>query len=129
MKVCIDTNAYSALLGGNEAVKQLLEHADVVIVPAAMVAECYDGFRYGTRFDKNVMLLDAFLSRPGVRFLPADENIAMCWGTISAQLRRKGRKIPANDIWIAATAFETGSCVLSYDHHFDEIDGIVRIAP
>ena len=36
---------------------------------------------------------------------------------------------PQKDIWIAATAFETSSRILSYDNHFDRIDGLGRFAP
>ena len=89
MKVCLDSSAYIAMRRGNRDVTAFLADCEVVIVPAAVVAELTEGF--------------------------ISDN--------------KGRPIPQNDIWIAATAFETGSRVLSYDHHFDEIDGLGRLAP
>ncbi|MBU0956268.1 MAG: PIN domain-containing protein [Spirochaetes bacterium] len=33
--------------------------------------------------------------------------------------------MPINDVWIAATAMEHGSILLSSDTHFNTIDGLV----
>jgi len=44
-------------------------------------------------------------------------------------LRRKARPIPANDIWIAASVMEHGLVVLSFDRHFEEIDGLAVRLP
>ena len=129
MKLCLDTNAYSRFISGNEPLQTLLENADEIIIPAAVVAESYDGFAHGSKFQRNVLFFEAFLSRPCVRVQPADKQIAIRWGLITTSLRRKGRPIPANDVWIAATAFETGSILLSYDRHFDAIEGLLRLAP
>jgi len=38
-----------------------------------------------------------------------------------------GRRIPANDIWIAALAREHGLAILSRDAHFDLVQSVVRI--
>ena len=129
MKLCLDTNAYSRFIAGNNTLQTLLENADEIIVPAAVVAESYDGFANGSKFQRNVMFFETFLSRPCVRVQPADKQIAVRWGLISASLRRKGHPIPVNDVWIAATAFETASILLSYDRHFDAIEGLLRLAP
>lgn len=40
-------------------------------------------------------------------------------------LRRKGKPIPANDMWIAASAREHGLMVLTRDAHFRDIDGLL----
>lgn len=129
MIICLDTNAYGKFVSGNPAVCALLENAEEVVVPSAVVAESYDGFANGSKFQRNVAAFEAFLAQPGIRVLPADKRIAIRWGLMRTALRRKGRPIPVNDIWIAATAFETGATLLSYDHHFDAIEGLPRIAP
>ena len=46
------------------------------------------------------------------------------YGVISAALRAKGRPIPANDVWIAAHAMETGADLVSADAHFEHVDGL-----
>lgn len=72
------------------------------------------------------ILLDTnayFLEDPNVRLLPVTWDTADFFGRISAELRRKGRPIPTNDIWIAAHAQETGADLISSDPHFDHIEG------
>lgn len=129
MKVCIDSNAYIDLLRGKKAVIDFLAQCDEIVVPAAVVAELAHGFQKARNPRAQTLALERFLSRPGIVFQAADQAIAMRWGFLTNLLRRKGRPIPVNDIWIAATAFETGTTLLSYDHHFDAIESLPRIAP
>ena len=39
-------------------------------------------------------------------------------------LRSKGRPIPENDLWIAASALRHSLDLVTRDHHFEEIDGL-----
>lgn len=56
--------------------------------------------------------------------VPVSYATAELFGRISAELRKKGSLIPSNDIWIAAHAIETGSSLLSYDPHFERVEGL-----
>jgi len=51
------------------------------------------------------------------------------FGRIAASLRRKGRPLPTNDIWIAAHAMESGADLLSFDRHFEHVEGLAWIHP
>ena len=42
-------------------------------------------------------------------------------------LRKKGRPIPTNDLWIAASCLEHGSLLFSLDVHFEQVDGLRQI--
>ena len=44
-------------------------------------------------------------------------------------LRQQGTPIPTNDLWIVATALETGARLVSYDVHFQHVPGLIVIAP
>ena len=129
MRICLDTNAYSALGSGNVEITQLLEMAEEIIVPSTVVGELMFGFLKGSRFNQNEADLKRFLAQEGVRFQPVTLNISERYGYVKAALAQKGRLIPENDIWIAATALETGTRIISYDTHFDNVGGLVRIAP
>ena len=37
---------------------------------------------------------------------------------------KKGRKIPLNDVWIAACCMEIGGVLLTRDRHFEHVDQI-----
>ena len=52
------------------------------------------------------------------------------YARIAAQLRKQGTPIPANDIWIAAQTVEVGAELITMDHHFDKVQGLVyRLFP
>jgi predicted nucleic acid-binding protein len=54
-----------------------------------------------------------------------DEKTAEYYAHTYLSLRRKGKPIPTNDLWIAATALQHGLAVFTYDKHFFDIDGII----
>ena len=129
MKVVLETNGYSVLARGSRAIATLLESVDGIIVPAVVVGELMYGFLKGTRCAENEAALNQFLEQSGVSFQPVARGIAERYGYVKSALKTRGTPIPENDIWIAATALETGSRLLSYDGHFDKVGGLVRIAP
>ena len=129
MKVCIDSCVYIEMEHGKKSVADFLASCEEIFVPAATVAELMEGNHGRDNFSAACIALNNFLDMKNVRFVPAGHAIAFRYAEIAKSLRRRGTPIPHNDIWIAATAFETSSCVLSYDKHFDLIDGLGRIAP
>ena len=52
MKLCLDTNAYSALMQGEKRLVALLENADEIYLPVTVLGELYSGFQLGTLFEK-----------------------------------------------------------------------------
>ena len=52
---------------------------------------------------------------------------ADAYALIYRSLRRQGRPIPTNDLWIAASCLEHGAVLFSLDAHFDQVDGLRRI--
>lgn len=48
----------------------------------------------------------------------ADERTALYYATVYQRLRAKGRPIPTNDLWIAATALQHACALFSFDAHF-----------
>lgn len=124
MRVLLDTNAYSALRRGHEVVADYVTRSEEVLVSAVVAGELLFGFWNGSRYEANARELKAFLEDPNVRLLPITWNTADFFGRISAALRKRGRPIPTNDIWIAAHAIEAGADLLSSDSHFENIDGL-----
>jgi len=99
----------------------VLRRSQSVSVPAIVLGELYSGFRGGTRWNENVAQLTRFLGQPSVRLLHITEETALRYAEIDVYLRKKGRPIPRNDVWIAAAAIEHGLQVLTLDEHFREI--------
>ena len=121
----LDTNAYVGLKRGHESVVRLVRESTALAVSIVVIGELLFGFRYGTRFDRNVRELDTFLTDPRVRVLPVTYTTADRFGRIAAVLRRAGKPIPTNDIWIAAHTFESGGELVSFDAHFDAVAGLM----
>ena len=90
-----------------------------------MLGELRAGFRQGTRRERNEELLREFLSSPRMRVVPVDDETSDRYAEIVALLRRQGRPIPTNDIWIAAQTMEHGAELITTDQHFEKIDGLV----
>ena len=121
MNLLLDTSAYSALQRGHQAVLDVMRRSETVAVPAIVLGELYTGFRAGSRSADNNEQLERFLSKPSVRVLNVTQETALRYAELFVYLRKKGRPIPINDVWIAALAIEHGLQLLTLDEHFHEI--------
>lgn len=120
-RICLDTSAYSNFRRGEPRVVEHLDRAQSAIVPSVVLGELWTGFLLGSRTDENVRELDEFLDHAIVESSTVDAEVARIYGEIVADLRNKGRPLPTNDIWIAASAAREGATVLTFDEHFREI--------
>jgi len=121
MNVLLDTSAYSALLRGHQPILDVMRRSETVSVSAIALGELYSGFRAGNRWAENTAQLAQFLAKPSVRVLNVTEETALRYAEVDAYLRKNGRPIPRNDVWIAAVALEHGLQLLTLDDHFREI--------
>lgn len=107
MRLLLDTNAYSALVEARPDVGQRIREADEVVISTVVLGEILFGFHNGSRYEQNRRVLDKFLREPNVRVVTLTLTTAERFGEIFANLRKRGKTIPTNDIWIAAQAMET----------------------
>ena len=124
MRILLDSNAYSSLKRAHEPVVRLVRGSEEVLLPIVVIGEVLYGFRNGSRLERNTGELQEFLENPFVSVPPTTLTTADRYARVAARLRAKGRPIPSNDIWIAAHAMETGADLISYDGHFDHVDGL-----
>lgn len=123
-RVLLDTNAYAAFCSGDQRILDVLAGAEAVYLSIIVVGELHAGFRGGGRRQENERLLKEFLAKPTVSPLPLTLETAEVFGEIKDRLKRAGTPIPANDLWLAAQAVETGSVLVSYDSHFRRVPGL-----
>jgi tRNA(fMet)-specific endonuclease VapC len=124
-RTLVDTSAYSAHLRGHSAVKQSLREADEVYLSAVVLGELRAGFLRGSKARRNEQILREFLSRPRVRVVDVDEGTSERYSVIYHDLRRRGRPVSVNDVWIAATAFQHGLRLLTTDKDFLQIPQVL----
>jgi len=129
MKLCLDTCAYSKLNLQRETLMEYIDEAETVYVPSIVLGELYAGFSLGKFEKENRNALIKFLDLPAIEVVNVDAAIADRYGILFKTLRKQGTPIPTNDIWIAAISLETGSRLVTYDSHFNNIPGLIIIAP
>jgi len=124
VRILLDTNAYSSLMRGSRDLILQVHRSKRVFLSTIVVGELLYGFFHGSRREDNLRRLSEFLQNSRVSVVPVGFATAELFGRISADLRRNGSLIPSNDIWIAAHAMETESSLLSYDPHFERVEGL-----
>jgi tRNA(fMet)-specific endonuclease VapC len=124
-RLLIDTNAYTAFKRDDARIVGLLRRAEKIGMSPVVAAELLAGFCGGDREPENRDQFLAFVSSPRVLMLTIDRDTAEHYAAVYTHLRRKGRPIPTNDMWVAASALQFGMALLSQDSHFAEIDGLL----
>ena len=127
MRICIDTNIYSALKNGNPKITELLENADEIYIPSIVLGELCAGFQMGSKLKDNMENLKEFIEQPGISVINICESIAERYGALIKLLRESGTPIPTNDIWIAAAALENGARMATFDTHFQVVPGLMMV--
>jgi tRNA(fMet)-specific endonuclease VapC len=123
-KIILDTNAYSAFMGGDKKVFDYIVESEIVYMSTIVIGELFAGFYRGERLTQHREELRAFLDKDGVEVIDVSIETAEIFGEIKASLSKEGKMIPLNDIWIAAHSVETGAKLISYDTHFKSICGL-----
>ncbi len=71
--------------------------------------------------------LDAFIAEAGVEVLGIGRREAERYGARVKALRERGRRVPTNDVWIAAAALCADARLLTADSHFADVPGLVAM--
>jgi len=127
MRICIDTNIYSAFKKGDPEINELMEYADVIYIPSIVLGELYAGFQMGSKLKDNIKGLREFTKQPGIHIIDIDESMAERYGALIKILKDNGTPIPTNDIWIAAAALENGARMATFDTHYKSIPGLMMV--
>jgi len=116
--IILDTNAYSQLQKGDFLVKKEILSSSLTLISSISLGELYRGFKIGSKETFNNKALDNFLKGRNIRVIDVSRKTSKIYGEISSLLRKQGTPLPINDIWIAASAIETNSTLVTYDKHF-----------
>lgn len=124
-RILIDTNAYAAFKRGDPDAVAVLRRAPEIGLCPTVLGELLAGFAGGSQAARNRRELAEFVLTPRVRQLSVDAETAEHYAAIFAVLRRKGRPVPTNDLWIAAVAMQHGYALFSLDAHFTEMENLI----
>jgi predicted nucleic acid-binding protein len=62
-----------------------------------------------------------------IAVLPIDDGVDRAWAQMRAYLAASGRRVNANDVWIAATAAAHEIPVITQDADFDALNGVAGL--
>lgn len=118
----LDTMIVAAYFNREVAIRKRLEQA-TVFVSSIVIGELYFGAYNSQQVANNIKQIKAFAAINTI--LRCDEITSDFYGQVKRALRVKGRPIPENDIWIAATALQYGLILATRDAHFNEVEGLL----
>ncbi len=127
MRVAIDSNRYTDFCRGVPAVVEVLEAAIEIYMPLIVLGEQRAGFAFGTQREKNERTLTKFLNNEGVHVLCPDEQTTFFYADLYCYLRKKGRPVPTNDLWIAALVLQYNLVLFDRDSDFDQLPQLARL--
>jgi|JI10StandDraft_1071094.scaffolds.fasta_scaffold1932292_1 tRNA(fMet)-specific endonuclease VapC len=119
----LDTNAASAIIDEDVEMQKWLRQDHEAFVPSIVIGELYFGVYKSSRVQANLARVEEFIA--GNSILHCDTETGNYYGQIKQQLKKKGRPIPENDIWIAAIAVQYGLSLVTRDAHFNVIDNLI----
>jgi len=117
----LDTNIVIAVFRQEEAIRARLDNAapGSLFVPIIVLGELRFGALKSLEVEENLRRIEGFAAESNV--LDCDEEAAWLYGEIKDDLRRKGRPVPENDVWIAATALRHDLALVTRDAHFEHV--------
>ena len=124
-RIIIDTNFYAAFKKNDADAVAILRQAEYIGVNSVILGELLAGFRCGNREHQNRLELDQFFASARVDTITLDDETAEFYAQVFSELRSKGRPIPSNDLWLAASALQHGLALATYDEHFSSISGLL----
>jgi tRNA(fMet)-specific endonuclease VapC len=121
----LDTNALSAAADNAPALVAILARAEELAIPVIVLGE----YRHGIAQSGNRASYESWLSGllNDCMVLDVNEPTTHYYAQITLELKRKGKPIPTNDIWIAALCRQHSLPLLSQDRHFDLVTGNKRV--
>lgn len=125
MALILDTNALSAIADGETSAGEVVAKPDRIAVPVIVLGE----YRLGIAQSRHHATYEAWLQEfiAAVIVLSVDEETAHSYSSVALDLRKKGKPIPTNDLWIAALCRQHSMPLLSRDRHFDAVPGLRRV--
>lgn len=119
----VDTNVIIRFLKGQTELFSLFDEMENLYVSSISVGELMYGAELSQKKDYNSIGYYSFCEQ--MKVLNIDMEIAKTYGKIKSVLKSKGRPIPENDIWIAATALTANLSLVTADSDFENIPDLI----
>jgi len=121
----LDTNALLAAADRHPAALEVVAKAERLAVPVIVLGEYRMGIAQSRRRAEYENWLREWVAT--VTVLDIDNETTYHYAAIGLELRRSGKPIPTNDLWIAALCRQYSVPLISRDRHFDVVKDLERI--
>ncbi len=129
MDFLLDTSTISFTLRGHKAVTERFKSAiETGRVYCSTITEgelLYGALRRGHVSGRELLEGIALLVGDLTDVLAITREVAVIYAEVRTELEALGRMIPANDLWIAATAVSRGMTLVAHDEHFRRVDRLI----
>jgi predicted nucleic acid-binding protein len=100
------------------------ELPDALAVSIITIGELRAGVLAAVDVETRDRRLATFTQALAFEPVPVDEPVADAWARLRLVLRHRGRRMPVNDSWIAATALALHVPIVTQDDAYDELRGL-----
>lgn len=118
----IDTTIIIHIFKGNIVFAQRLQKLKKVFLSSTVIGELYFGAYASANLQKKITEIEEFQKK--CLLLDITSKTGLLFGQIKSQLKIKGKPIPENDVWIAASAIEHNLPLFTTDNHFKDVDNL-----
>ena len=121
----LDTNALSGAADGDPGALEIIAGAERIAVPVIVLGE----YRLGIAQSRHRKEYEEWLQEwvAAVTVLDVDRETTYQYAKIGLELKKIGKPIPSNDLWIAALCGQHSMPLLSRDRHFAVVSGLNRL--
>jgi predicted nucleic acid-binding protein len=100
---------------------------DVAAISIVTKAELRVGIFVADDIRTRDLRLKTLEATAGIAVFPIDDEVGRAWAQMRAYLAASGRRVNANDMWIAATAAAQEVPLITQDADFDALSGIAGL--
>jgi tRNA(fMet)-specific endonuclease VapC len=118
-KAALDTNVVIDILSNDSRAIAWAHEFPEIYLPVPVLGELRFGALNSARSTENLQRLACLVSR--CRILDVRSSTTEPYARLRLDLRKRGRPIPENDLWIAALCLEHRLPLATRDKHFEEI--------
>lgn len=119
----IDTSVLILSLNNNKVIRERLATIDKTYISTITLGELYHGAESSSYVNRNKVQIDEIAQ--GATIFTVDQSMALTYGRLKRIQMLKGRMLPDNDLWIAATALQHGLTLITRDQYFTWIDKLL----
>ena len=124
VSLVLDTSAYSNFIIDKHELQRFINARNPIFVPVIVLGELKSGFLNGNKNKENNDFITEFLDSSNVTILEINERTAQKYAEINLQLKKAGKPIGTNDMWIAAICIENNLPLLTLDADFSNIPNL-----